>query len=141
VLFIPDLDFLPIPDPGSRGQKALDPRSGSATLVVGCGLAYTAHTLKKLNGEYQARLKYYIEKFYFLCHLPIQAWIVYKTQQRKSHAWVLYNTLTQILVTDFSKKFLSYACMECCGSGDVHPGIRIFSIPDSGSRGQKGTGS
>ncbi len=28
---IPDADFLPIPDPGSRGQKAPDP--GSATLI------------------------------------------------------------------------------------------------------------
>jgi hypothetical protein len=28
----PDADFLPIPDSGSRGQKAPDPGSGSATL-------------------------------------------------------------------------------------------------------------
>jgi hypothetical protein len=27
----PDLDFLPIPDPGSRGKKALDPESVFAT--------------------------------------------------------------------------------------------------------------
>jgi hypothetical protein len=35
VLFIPDLDpdFLPIPDTGCRGQKAPDPRSGSASLL------------------------------------------------------------------------------------------------------------
>jgi hypothetical protein len=30
----PDPDFLPIPDPGSRGQKGTDPGSGSATLCV-----------------------------------------------------------------------------------------------------------
>jgi hypothetical protein len=29
---ISDIDFLPILDPGSRGQKAPDPESGSATL-------------------------------------------------------------------------------------------------------------
>jgi hypothetical protein len=29
----PDPDFLPIPDPGSRGKKAPDLGSGSATLV------------------------------------------------------------------------------------------------------------
>jgi hypothetical protein len=28
----PDLDFLPIPDLGFRGQKVQDPRSGSARL-------------------------------------------------------------------------------------------------------------
>ncbi len=30
----PDLDILPIPDPGSRGQKAPDLVSGSASLVT-----------------------------------------------------------------------------------------------------------
>jgi hypothetical protein len=30
---ISDLDFSPIQDPGSRGQKAPDPGSGSATLI------------------------------------------------------------------------------------------------------------
>jgi hypothetical protein len=29
----PDPDFLPIPDPGSSVKKALDPGSGSATLI------------------------------------------------------------------------------------------------------------
>jgi hypothetical protein len=34
-MFIPDpyLDFFPIPDPGSRGQKAPDFGSASATLI------------------------------------------------------------------------------------------------------------
>jgi hypothetical protein len=45
-MFIPDLDldFLPIPDPESRGQKALDPESGSATLLCDNVVLYVKET-------------------------------------------------------------------------------------------------
>ncbi len=47
-LFIADLDppdFLPIPDPGSRGQKAPDPGSGCATLVRIQGYGFVSNVL------------------------------------------------------------------------------------------------
>jgi hypothetical protein len=44
----PDLDFLPIPDPGAK--KALDPRSGSATLLA-CKLNF-AHFLLNCSKEH-----------------------------------------------------------------------------------------
>jgi hypothetical protein len=40
----PDLDFLPIPDPESRGQKAPDPGAGSATLICDNVVLYVKET-------------------------------------------------------------------------------------------------
>jgi hypothetical protein len=45
----PDLDFLPFPYPGSRGQKAADPGSRSATLVITKQARYFRTVLAKKN--------------------------------------------------------------------------------------------
>ncbi len=48
-MFIPDLDFLPIPDSGSGGKRAKDPGSGPATLLTGLSLP--------MPGAYEVRKK------------------------------------------------------------------------------------
>jgi hypothetical protein len=59
----PDADFLPIPDPGSRGQKGtrsriLDPGSGSATLLFFTSKDIFRYISRKPSNFYFEYFKY-----------------------------------------------------------------------------------